>query len=65
MNLFRCHVTVHCYVSDCRAGFFGEACAVECNCKDKKEVCNPFNGSCHSGCPDRYIGVNCLQTVCE
>ena len=47
-------------IPDCTGGNFGTGCVNRCNCNDTREVCDPEDGFCMSGCHDGYTGRGCL-----
>ncbi|XP_052256587.1 uncharacterized protein LOC127861905 isoform X2 [Dreissena polymorpha] len=41
------------------SGYFGNMCSHQCHCNNRTEVCDPFNGTCASGCLEGWSGSNC------
>ncbi|XP_064596704.1 multiple epidermal growth factor-like domains protein 6 [Liolophura sinensis] len=48
----------------CGKYWFGYECDRLCNCRNATEVCDVTNGTCRSGCPDGFTGIDCYS-VCQ
>ncbi|CAE1283152.1 unnamed protein product [Acanthosepion pharaonis] len=49
---------------ECRHGFYGRDCTLECgHCRNNKQ-CRKYDGTCPSGCADGWSGKLCKTNLC-